>query len=93
MLGHDKPVSATSVAPLGFGLLRIDQLVPVQCSLRVRSLVPNAPVLYLPVAKQFVALGHDSALNELEVVPVGFGTVATVHVVPFQCSMSGWVPE
>jgi hypothetical protein len=34
-LGHDTPLSRADVAPVGLGLVTIDQVVPFQCSTNV----------------------------------------------------------
>jgi hypothetical protein len=35
VLGHDTPFKMVQVAPLGFGLVIIDQVVPFHCSTNV----------------------------------------------------------
>jgi len=84
VLGHVTPSRAESVAPVGFGLATIDQLVPFQCSANVLWPGPLAA----PTAKQLVVLGHDTPFSSDSFSPVGFGLAITDQLVPFQCSTS-----
>ena len=76
VLGHDTPSRAASVAPLGFGLATIDQLVPFHCSTNV---LKCEFVKLEPTAKQLVVLGHGTLPKEPFGGPNGFGLGATDH--------------
>lgn len=83
MVGHDRPLKSESVAPAGFGLVTIDQLVPSQCSVNVLSpalLEENA------TAKQFDVPGHDTPVRSDSIAPLTLALGTTDQLVPFQCS-------
>src|SRR5439155_7564474 len=82
--GHDTPLSTAPVAPVGFGLVTIDQLVPSQCSTNVFS--TNEESVYSPTASQLDVLGHDTPLRTGDVAPLGLGLVTIDQLVPFQRS-------
>jgi hypothetical protein len=84
VLGHDTPSRAEPVAPPGFGLATIDQLVPSQRSTNVFWPGPLAA----PTAKQLVVLAHDTPFSSDSFSPVGFGLATTDQLVPFQWSTS-----
>ncbi len=74
-LEHDTLLSVAEPVG-GFGLFTTDQRVPFQRSTSVPACPP-------PTAKQLVALGHATPLNE-----PSFFALASFHVEPFQCSIS-----
>jgi hypothetical protein len=62
----------------------IDQPVPFHTSARVTS-APALSVKY-PTEVHTVAVAQDTLSKKLPVVPVGFGVVCTVQLVPSHCS-------
>jgi hypothetical protein len=85
-LEHDKPLNDVYASPGGAGLATIVQLLPFQRS--IRGLCDELDVPLCPMAKQVVALGHDTLANAVSVEPAGFGLAITDQVVPFQRSAS-----
>jgi hypothetical protein len=69
---HETPLRSLLVAPLGFGVVWIVQLLPSQ---RSASVVPGAPVLEKPTAVQAAADVHETPLREAAVAPLGLGVV------------------
>ena len=71
------------VAPLGLGVVWMDQLVPFHLSASVVVLVP----LTYPTAMHPVAV-HETPANWGDPPPPGLGVVCTVQVEPFHASAS-----
>jgi hypothetical protein len=82
-LEHRTPSSSERTAPLTLGLGAIDQVDPFQCSTSVMSFVPE---FVKPTASQLVALRHAMSWSSESVAPLGFGMLAMLQVLPFQCS-------
>ena len=78
--GHTTRSSSIFV-PFGFGVVRIDHLVPFQCSV-------NALPARRPTAEQLAALGHATPSNSVAGDAVGLATVD--HALPFHRSIN-WV--
>src|SRR5258706_5102357 len=72
-LGQETPLSSLISAPMGFGLVSTDQVVPFQ---RSTSVVWSV----YPTAMQFVALKHDSPNRTPFGGPAGLVLAATVHI-------------
>jgi hypothetical protein len=81
VVGHDTPLRLLDVAPVGSGLVVMDQVVPLR---RSTSVLVDVLVVKSPTAKQFVVLGHETPSSSDAVAPVGFGIVATDQLVPLQ---------
>jgi hypothetical protein len=73
-----------AVPPIGFGLGTVDQVLPFQCSISVRSVLLRG-VVVKPTAQPSVRL-RSTTLRMVGLRPAGDGIVAAVHLVPFQCS-------
>ncbi len=90
--GQDTPLRVAVAAPVGLGVVCIDQLDPFQLSASVPS--PMEPMMELPTASHKVFEGHDAPLRLLRVAPAGLGEVWSDQLIPFQLSASvTWVPE
>jgi|SRR5579864_7575499 len=85
--GHETPLSAALVAPVGFGVAWMLQAVPFQDSARVE--VTLVLLEEDPTASQSVAETHDTADRFVNVAPVGVGMVWMLHAVPFHVSARG----
>jgi hypothetical protein len=82
VVGHATPAKIESTAP-GFGVVTLDQPVPFQ---RSASDLMTEPVEYVPMAMQFVVLGHDTAPSELRELPNAGAEI--FQLVPSHCSVS-----
>jgi len=71
------------VAPLGLGVVGMDQLVPFHVSASVTS---PAPALENPTAVQAVDEMHETPSSSLAVAPLGSGVVWIAQLVPFHRS-------
>jgi hypothetical protein len=81
---QETPDKALPLAPDGFRVGWIDQVVPFQASARV----PSELVTALPTAAQAVEEMHETPDREADVAPDGFGVAWIDQVVPFQVSAS-----
>ena len=79
---HETPLSPLAVAPAGFGVFSIDQVVPFQRSAS-GSGGPGARLM-VPTAVHSVGEVHETALSELPSAPIGLGADWTDQLVPFQ---------
>jgi hypothetical protein len=86
---HDTETSELLVAPAGFGVLCMVQLVPFQLSASVRV---TAAVEYSPTAVQALAVRHETPTSRLAVAPLGSLMLWTVQVEPLRPSASGCCP-
>jgi hypothetical protein len=73
-----------AVEPFGFGLGRVDQLVPFHCSTNVT--IDGDVESANPTAMQDVAVGQPTPVSEFSMEPVGVDAVAIDHLLPFHCS-------
>lgn len=55
------------------------------------SVLELDPLPALPTASHTLELTHFTAYSEFETLPLVFGEVTMLHVVPFHCSMSVWL--
>ena len=72
---HDTPSRLLLVAPAGFGVRWIDQLLPFHRSASVTS--PPARLVENPTAVQELGDGHDTPSSLLDMPPAGFGVRCT----------------
>src|SRR5580698_296515 len=89
------PVAVTPArvlpTPAGSGLGTVVQRAPFQCSIRVSWPFPSLVAPVWPTAQTLLAEVAVTALNWPPVA--GSGNFTVVHLVPFQCSISGLVAE
>jgi hypothetical protein len=85
---QEMPARPLELAPDGFGLVTMFQLVPFHRSTSVEVL----PVEDAPTAKQFDAPVHDTPWRKLPSVPARFGLATMVQLTPFHRSTSVWPP-
>ena len=79
-VGQDTPLSEARMAPFAFGTALVGpQLLPFQVA-------PKVPPAKVPLARQNVADGHDTASSWMVCLPAGFGVGVTRQVLPFQRS-------
>ncbi len=84
-VAHDTPLNAFQLPAEEFGLVVIVHVVPFHRSISVDALC-RLPGCHSPTAKQLVGLAHEMPCNSLSPSVDLFGVVATVQVVPSQCS-------
>jgi hypothetical protein len=84
---HEDPESAVNDAPVRFGVVWTDQVVPVKRSASVTS--TWEPLTPSPTAVQAVLDVHDTEESALEVAPDGVAVLWIDQLVPFQLSANG----
>jgi hypothetical protein len=89
---HDTPTSWLLVAPAGFGVRSIDQLLPSHRSANVASVFARS--VRNPTAVQDFLEKHDTPRRLLLVAPAGFGVRSIDQLAPFhRCARVTSVPD
>src|ERR1700722_8712526 len=88
---QDTPERLLPCAPEGFGVVSMDQAVPLNTSASV-TWVPGL-LLYTPTAVQALDEVHDTAKKALPRTPGILGSFSIDHLLPFHSSASAsWTP-
>ena len=83
-LTHDTEERPLAVAPVGLGVVWMDQAVPFHTSANVTA-TPE-PLAWRPTASQLVGLTHDTPDSKLVSAPGGLGVTCTPQAAPFHTS-------